>query len=120
TNTYKYLCVSVATLLADAVAVGQASQIGQCTHNGEVTCSDTVDTTYWTSTGFTKFCSDPANTACVGTFVPYSDQAAFPLTVESYTKDWGALTEVSAQDIADKNVIVDYSKVAPLKVSISN
>ena len=118
-STYKYLCVSVTNLLAQAVAAGKATALGQCVNSGQVTCSDTTDITGWTPTGFFSFCSNPL-TPCSGTFTPYADQTALPLTVETYTKDWGVLTEVSAQDITDKKVIVDYSQVAPLKVSISD
>ena len=123
TSTYKYKCVSIATLLADAVTAVEATKLGKCTNSGQVTCRDTQNITYWTSGGGAyQFCSNPSNLCGgqPGSFTAYADQTGVPLTAETYDKSWGVLTEVSAQDITDKKVIVDYSEVAPLTESLSD
>ena len=108
-NTWKYKCESVATFVSNL-----GTPIGSCTaSSGQVTCRDTIDLIY--SSGGVS-CS-----ACAGaTFTPYPDQGALPLENETYEKYWGVLTEVSAADITDGKVIVDYSEVAPLTIEAYN
>ncbi len=105
-DTNKYKCVSFAD-------VAPTDGWGQCIETtGAITCSDTIQEDSYLSY---NNCVDDCST---GTFTPYNTiKTSLPLTMATYSRDWGVLTEVAAQDITDKKAIVDYSDVAPLTIA---
>ncbi len=108
TSTWKYKCTKVADWAAGKL-------IGSCKVAGKTTCVDTATRAGSASTcGNNVWQCDPS-TGAAGVFTAYDPQTELPLDDQSYTREWGVLTDI-AQDVVDEKITVDYSSKAPLKL----